>query len=89
MTDCTFNVEVVGEIIKGNKRIKVIDNERDGFLSELGYRDLIRAEVELLNTLSRIPVSISTSLFQKWILEGDYCEPAETSCRGCSGSKKE
>ncbi len=71
MTDCSFSVEVIGEVIRGNQRIKVIDNEIGSFILPPEYRSFIRAEEELLKSLSSVDIVISSTLLWKRLVGGE------------------
>jgi len=89
MTDCSFSVEVVGEVIKGSRRIRVVDNETDGFIFPPGYKSFIEAEENLLRSLSVVDASIAASLLWKWLIGGKIYGSIETSCGGCLDGKEE
>ena len=89
MTDCSFSVEVIGEVIRGDQRIKVIDNEIGSFILPPEYKAFIRAEEELLKSLSSVDIVVSTSLLRKWLVGGDIYGSIETPCRGCPDGKEE
>ena len=71
MTDCSFSVEVIGEVIRGDQRIKVIDNEIGSFILPPEYRSFIRAEEELLKSLSSVDIVISSTLLWKRLVGGE------------------
>jgi len=89
MTDCSFSVEVVGEIIKGSRRIRVVDNEIDDFIFSLGYKSFIEAEENLLRSLSVVEISIAASLLWKWLIGGEIYGSTETPSRGSLDSQEE
>ncbi|UYL64831.1 MAG: hypothetical protein QIT35_gp35 [Methanophagales virus PBV299] len=89
MTDCSFSVEVVGEVIQGDRRIKVIDNEIDGFIFPPSYKSLLETEENLIRSLSSVDISIATALLGKWLLGGDLYGTTETESRGSIDSQEE
>ena len=89
MTDCAFSVEVIGEVIRGDQRIKVIDNEICSFILPPEYKAFIRAEEELLKSLSTVDIVVSTSLLWKWLVGGEIYGSTETSGRGSIDSQEE
>ena len=53
------------------------------------YKAFIRAEEELLKSLSSVDIVVSSSLLWKWLIGGDIYGSIETPCGGCLDGKEE